>query len=52
MHWKLAANLSLLFAPLPMLERIRAAAKAGFDGVEIQFPYDLDQYSIYAEALN
>jgi hydroxypyruvate isomerase len=38
---KLAANLSMLFAELPLLERVRAAAVAGFDGVEIQFPYEL-----------
>ena len=49
MRWKLAANLSLLFAPLPMLERIRAAAKAGFDGVEIQFPYDVPAAQLQAE---
>lgn len=38
---KLAANLSLLFAELPLLERVRAAAVAGFAGVEIQFPYEV-----------
>ena len=38
---KIAANLSLLFGELPLLVRIRAAAAAGFDGVEIQFPYEL-----------
>lgn len=38
---KLAANLSLLFNELPLLERVRAAAVAGFAGVEIQFPYDI-----------
>ncbi len=37
---KLIANISLLFTELPLCERIRAAADAGFDGVEIQFPYD------------
>ena len=36
---KLIANISLLFTELPMCERIKAAADAGFDGVEIQFPY-------------
>src|SRR5690606_7292673 len=36
-----AANLSMLFADLPMAERCHAAAEAGFDGVEIQFPYDI-----------
>jgi hydroxypyruvate isomerase len=36
---KMCANLSLLFTELPLLERIVAAAAAGFAGVEIQFPY-------------
>ncbi|MBF7729315.1 hydroxypyruvate isomerase family protein [Pseudomonas sp. N040] len=36
---KIAANLSLLFGEMPLLERVRAARVAGFDGVEIQFPY-------------
>ncbi len=36
---KIAANLSLLFQELPLLDRVAAAALAGFDGVEIQFPY-------------
>ena len=35
---KIAANLSLLFTELPLIERILAARVAGFDGVEIQFP--------------
>lgn len=38
---RFAANLSLLFAELPYLERYQAAAQAGFDAVEILFPYDL-----------
>jgi hydroxypyruvate isomerase len=38
---KIAANLSLLFTELPLRERVVAAAAAGFDGVEIQFPYAL-----------
>ncbi|MEZ2745291.1 hydroxypyruvate isomerase family protein [Halopseudomonas bauzanensis] len=41
MSWPLAANLTMLFADLPMTERFHAAAEAGFDGVEIQFPYDM-----------
>ena len=40
MSWPLAANLSLLFPELPLTERVAAARQAGFDGVEIQFPYD------------
>jgi len=38
---KIAANLSLLFTELPLAERVLAARTAGFDGVEIQFPYEL-----------
>lgn len=38
---KIAANLSMLFGELPLSERVVAAAAAGFDGVEIQFPYEL-----------
>jgi len=38
---KISANLSLLFSEKPLIERIVAAAAAGFDGVEIQFPYDI-----------
>lgn len=38
---KLCANLSMLFTELPLLERIPAAAAAGFAAVEIQFPYEL-----------
>lgn len=36
---KLAANLSMLFTELPLLERFSAAKAAGFNAVEIQFPY-------------
>lgn len=35
------ANLSLLFTERPLIERFQAAAKAGFNAVEIQFPYEL-----------
>lgn len=38
---KIAANLTLLFTELPLAERVMAARVAGFDGVEIQFPYEL-----------
>jgi hydroxypyruvate isomerase len=36
---KFAANLSTLFTEAPLPERFAAAAKAGFKGVEVQFPY-------------
>ncbi|UCH75881.1 MAG: TIM barrel protein [Rhodospirillales bacterium] len=37
---RLAANLSFLFTELPLLDRIGAAAAAGFRGAEILFPYE------------
>jgi hydroxypyruvate isomerase len=36
---KIAANISMLFREFAMLDRFRAEAAAGFDGVEMQFPY-------------
>lgn len=39
---QIAANLSMLFHDLPMVERIAAAADAGFKVVEIQFPYEVE----------
>lgn len=38
---KIAANLSMLFNEMPLAERVMAARVAGFEGVEIQFPYEL-----------
>lgn len=40
MSLKFAANLSFLYQDLPFLDRIAAAAKDGFEGVEYLFPYD------------
>lgn len=37
---KAAANLSMLWADLPYLDRFDAAAAAGFRGVEVLFPYE------------
>ena len=37
---RFAANLTVLFTELPFMERFRAAKKAGFDAVEVLFPYD------------
>jgi hydroxypyruvate isomerase len=37
---RFAANLSMLFTEVPFLERFGAAARAGFQAVEFQFPYD------------
>ena len=36
---KLAANLSMMFNEVDMLDRFEAAAKVGFKGVEYLFPY-------------
>ena len=47
---RLAANLSYLFTELPLPERFGAAAKAGFEGVEILNPYEMSPEAI-AEAL-
>jgi len=37
---RFAANISFLFTELPFLDRFAAARAAGFDGVEVLFPYD------------
>ena len=37
---RFAANLSMLFTEVPLLERFERAAKAGFKAVEMQFPYE------------
>ena len=37
---RFSANLSTLFTELPLPDRIAAAADAGFEAFEIQFPYD------------
>ena len=37
---RLAANLSMMFTELDFLDRFKAAAEAGFKGVEYLFPYD------------
>lgn len=37
---RFAANLTLLFTEVPVLQRAELAAQAGFDGIEILFPYD------------
>jgi hydroxypyruvate isomerase len=47
---QLAANLTFLFKEVPFLERFAAAADAGFDAVEVLFPYD-DPVPAMVEAL-
>jgi hydroxypyruvate isomerase len=39
---KFAANLSMLFTELPFPDRFKAAADAGFKGVEFLFPYEFE----------
>lgn len=46
---RIAANLSLLFGELPLQRRVQAAAAAGFDGVEIQFPYEVPALQLQEE---
>lgn len=36
---RFCANISLLFTELPLLDRVAAAAQAGFGAIELQFPY-------------
>lgn len=48
---RFAANLTMLFTELPMLERFAAAAEAGFTGVEILFPYDIAARDLSRAAL-
>ena len=43
---KLAANLSMMFNEVDFLDRFKAAADAGFKGVEYLFPYDFDKDQI------
>jgi hydroxypyruvate isomerase len=40
---RFAANLTMLFAEMPFLDRFAAAKAAGFAGVEYLFPYDHDK---------
>jgi hydroxypyruvate isomerase len=39
---KFAANLSVLFTEVELINRFKAAKQAGFEAVEIQFPYSLN----------
>lgn len=48
---RFSANLSLLFTEQPLLARFAAARAAGFEAVEIQFPYELPVEAI-AEQLD
>ncbi len=46
---RFAANLTLLWPELPVLERFRAAASAGFRRVEILFVHELDPAAVERE---
>ena len=45
---RFAANLGYLFTERPLLERIDAAAAAGFKAVELQFPYNVPAAAVKA----
>ncbi len=45
---RFAANLSMLFTEAPFLDRFALAARAGFAGVECQFPYEASAAEIRA----
>jgi len=45
---RFAANLGYLFTERPLLERINAAAAAGFKAIELQFPYDIPASAVKA----
>ena len=45
---RFAANLSMLFTEHPFLDRFERAARAGFDAVEMMFPYDYPASEIAA----
>jgi 2-dehydrotetronate isomerase len=46
---RFAANLGYLFTERPLIERFGAAAAAGFEAVELQFPYDVAPSAVKAE---
>jgi len=46
---KFSVNISTLFRELPFIERIGAAAAAGFDAIELQFPYEEDAQALRRE---
>ena len=47
---KFTANISTLFREVPLLERVGAAKAAGFDGIEVQFPYGESAQALRAAA--
>ena len=49
---RFAANLGYLFTERPLLERINAAAAAGFKAIELQFPSDVPASAVKAAIEN
>ena len=45
---KFAANLTMLFGEMPVMDRFAAAKAAGFRGVEYLFPYDFEKAELHA----
>lgn len=43
---RFSANVGFLWAELPLLDRITAAAKAGFRAIELHWPYDVPAESV------
>ncbi len=46
---RFSANLGHLFTEYPLIERIGAAARAGFKAIELQFPYEVAPSAVKAE---
>jgi hydroxypyruvate isomerase len=46
---RFSANLGHLFVEFPLIERVGAAAKAGFKAIELQLPYDVAPADVKAE---
>jgi 2-dehydrotetronate isomerase len=46
---RFAANLGVLFAERPLIERFGAATAAGFGAVELLFPYEVPASAVRAE---
>src|ERR1044072_8522484 len=46
---RFSANLGHLFVEYPLIERISAAAKVGFQAIELQLPYELAPSAVKAE---
>jgi hydroxypyruvate isomerase len=45
---RFSANLGFLWSDLPLLDRIACAAAAGFEAVELHWPYDVDPNNVRA----